>query len=125
MSEERRRSDFMLGSLLSCSELTLFFIYDSRCHICATTFRIVRPDGLTGGSAMEFKRYFLEQLESEAAASRKAIERVPEGQNGWKPHEKSMELGKLAALVATMPGWVAVMIDHDELDLNGNGKAFQ
>jgi hypothetical protein len=74
---------------------------------------------------MEFKRYFLEQLETEAEASRKAIERVPEGQNGWKPHEKSMELGKLAALVATMPGWVAVMIDHDELDLNGNGKAFQ
>jgi uncharacterized damage-inducible protein DinB len=74
---------------------------------------------------MEFKRYFMEQLESEAEASRKAIERVPEGQNGWKPHEKSMELGKLAALVATMPGWVAVMIDYDELDLNGNGKAFQ
>jgi uncharacterized damage-inducible protein DinB len=74
---------------------------------------------------MEFKRYFLEQLESEAEASRKALERVPEGQNSWKPHEKSMELGKLAALVATMPGWVALMIDHDELDLNGNGKKFQ
>jgi DinB family len=74
---------------------------------------------------MELKRVFLEQLEREGVASRKAIERVPEGQNGWKPHEKSMELGYLAKLVATMPGWVALMIDHDELDLEGNGKAFR
>jgi uncharacterized damage-inducible protein DinB len=74
---------------------------------------------------MELKKLFLEQLEREGVASRKAIERVPEGQNGWKPHEKSMELGKLAALVATMPGWVALMIEHDELDLDGNGKSFR
>lgn len=74
---------------------------------------------------MELKKFFLEQLDREEVASRKAIERVPEGQNGWKPHEKSMELGKLAALVATMPGWVALMIDRDELDLNGEGKSFQ
>jgi uncharacterized damage-inducible protein DinB len=74
---------------------------------------------------MELKRIFLEQLEREGVASRKAIERVPEGQNGWKPHEKSMELGYLASLVATMPGWVALMIDHDELDLEGNGKSFR
>jgi uncharacterized damage-inducible protein DinB len=68
---------------------------------------------------MDLKQFFLEQLEQEAASSRKAIERVPEGQNSWKPHEKSMELGYLAALVATMPGWVALMIDFDELDLDG------
>ena len=75
---------------------------------------------------MELKRYFLEQLEREAVASRKAIERVPEGQNGWKPHERSMELGYLAALVASMPGWLALMIDRDELDLNGpEGETFR
>src|SRR5258708_38130837 len=74
---------------------------------------------------MELKRYFLEQLEREGVASRKAIERVPEGQNGWKPHEKSMGLGYLASLVATMPGWVALMIDHDELDLDGRVKTFR
>jgi hypothetical protein len=74
---------------------------------------------------MLLKRYFLEQLEREAAASRKTIERVPEGHNQWKPHEKSMELGYLAALVAGMPGWVAMMIDYDEIDLDGNGKTFR
>src|ERR1700733_4117134 len=66
---------------------------------------------------MLLKRFFLEQLEREAIASRKVVERVPEGQNTWKPHERSMELGMLAALTATMPGWPALMIDRDELDL--------
>ena len=75
---------------------------------------------------MLLKRYFLEQLEREAAASRKAIERVPEGQNTWKPHERSMELGYLASMVATMPGWVAFMIEMDELDLNDpSGASFR
>ena len=75
---------------------------------------------------MEMKSFFLEQLEREAASSRKAVERTPEGQNGWKPHERSMELGLLAALVATMPGWLALMIERDELDLDSvEGATFR
>ena len=53
---------------------------------------------------MELKDFFLEKLEQESEASRKVLERVPEGRNDWKPHDKSMALGQLAALVATMPG---------------------
>jgi hypothetical protein len=68
--------------------------------------------------SMELKQFFLEQLEQEAASSRKALQQVPEGQNGWKPHEKSMELGYLAALVATIPGGVAMMIEDDETNLD-------
>ena len=64
---------------------------------------------------MELKQYFAEQLEREVSASRKAVERVPEGRNSWKPHPKSMELGYLAALVAGMPGWLAMMIDMTKL----------
>ena len=71
---------------------------------------------------MELKEMFLAQLEREAAASRKAIERVPEGRNDWKPHEKSMPLGKLAALVAAMPGWVVLMVERDELDLDDSAN---
>jgi len=67
---------------------------------------------------MLLKNYFLEQLEREVAASRKVIQRVPEGQNAWKPHPRSMEMGYLAALVATMPGWPSLMIDRDDLDLS-------
>lgn len=77
------------------------------------------------GIEMELKKFFLEQLEREGEASRKAVERVPEGKNTWKPHPKSMELGYLAALAATMPGWIAMMIKTDELDLNGDGTKFR
>jgi uncharacterized damage-inducible protein DinB len=74
---------------------------------------------------MLLKKFFLEQLEREAAASRKVIERLPEGQSSWKPHERSMELGYLASLVATMPGWPAFMIERDELDLNDPSGSFR
>ncbi len=65
---------------------------------------------------MELKEFFLKQLEQETTLTRKVIERVPEGRNDWKPHPKSMALGYLAALVAAMPGWVAFMIEGDELN---------
>jgi uncharacterized damage-inducible protein DinB len=76
-----------------------------------------------GEMDMELKDIFLEQLESEAAMTRKAIERVPEGRNDWKPHEKSMALGYLAGLVATMPGWVAFTIESDELNFDKPSSA--
>lgn len=59
---------------------------------------------------------FLAELKSEAVGTRKALERVPEGQNDWRPHPKSMPLGYLASLVATMPEWIDYMINQDELD---------
>jgi uncharacterized damage-inducible protein DinB len=67
---------------------------------------------------MELKSFFLQQLERETAANRKALQRVPEGKNSWKPHERSMEMGYLAALVASMPAWISMMIETDELNLD-------
>ena len=60
---------------------------------------------------------FRDQLEREALPTRRVLERVPEGKADWKPHDKSMPLGYLASLVATMPGWIAMMIEQDSLDL--------
>lgn len=74
---------------------------------------------------MELKQFFLEQLDNEAASSRKAIERIPEGHNSFKPHERSMEFGYLATLVATMPGWIAMMIENDETDLDAKDASFR
>lgn len=70
---------------------------------------------------MQLTELFTAQLEREADRCRRAAERVPEGRNDWKPHEKSMPLGYLATLVATMPSWVAMAIEQDELDLNPPG----
>src|SRR5215469_6605106 len=67
---------------------------------------------------MELKSYLLAQLESEAVLTRKAVARVPEGRNDFKPHPKSMSLGYLASLVASMPGWITLMIERDELNVD-------
>lgn len=66
---------------------------------------------------MKMTELYLAQLEREAASTRRALERMPEGKNDWRPHEKSMPLGYLAALVANMPGWIAFMVNQDELDI--------
>lgn len=66
---------------------------------------------------MKTGEMLLAQLEREIPATRKAIERVPEGKDDWKPHPKSMPMGYLTALVAGMFGWMAMMIDGDHLDL--------
>lgn len=72
---------------------------------------------------MKMTEVFAAQLEREAVGTRRAVESVPEGRPDWKPHPKSMPLGYLSTLVATMPGWVAMAIEQDELDLNPPGGA--
>jgi uncharacterized damage-inducible protein DinB len=72
---------------------------------------------------MKIKDLFLEELKREEAGTRKALERVPEGQNDWAPHEKSMKMGYLASLVATMPSWIDMMINQNELDFAPTDQA--
>lgn len=63
------------------------------------------------------------EMEREAAGTRRALERVPEERDDWKPHEKSMPFGYLAALTATIPFWVASIITQDDLDLSEPGAS--
>lgn len=67
---------------------------------------------------MKLTQLFLDELDREAQRTRRALEAVPLGRDDWKPHAKSMPLGRLAGLVASMPSWVTLIIDQDELDLN-------
>jgi len=60
---------------------------------------------------------FVSELDREALRTRRAVESVPAGHDDWKPHAKSMALSRLAGLVASMPSWVNLIINQDELDL--------
>jgi uncharacterized damage-inducible protein DinB len=64
---------------------------------------------------------FVAELDREAPRTRRALEQVPTGRDDWKPHAKSMPLGRLAGLVASMPSWVSLILDKDELELSPPG----
>ena len=58
----------------------------------------------------------LQEFAHECAGTRKVLERLPEGELGWKPHAKSMTMGVLACHLAETPSWVEPIIKQDELD---------
>ena len=66
---------------------------------------------------MKLTEFFREELDREVERSRKALEQVPSGQYDWKPHERSMMFGYLADMVATIPMWIQMEIERDELDV--------
>jgi uncharacterized damage-inducible protein DinB len=66
---------------------------------------------------MKLTEFFREELDREVARSRKALENVPDGKYQWKPHERSMIFGYLADMVATIPTWITMEINRDELDI--------
>jgi uncharacterized damage-inducible protein DinB len=70
---------------------------------------------------MKLTQLFLDELDREAPRTRRALEHVPLGRDDWTPHPKSMPLGRLAGLVASMPSWVTLIIEQDELELNPPG----
>jgi len=73
---------------------------------------------------MKITEEYLAQFDDEVKRTRRTLEKVPEGKDDWKPHDKSMPLGRLAGLVAGMPSWFAFIVNQDDLDLNppGGGK---
>jgi len=59
---------------------------------------------------------FIAELQHEAATTRTCLERIPADKFNWKPHEKSMEFGRLASHIAEMFGWTPMTLQQDELD---------
>ncbi|HYM22646.1 MAG TPA: DinB family protein [Vicinamibacterales bacterium] len=66
---------------------------------------------------MKLTQLFIEELDREADRTKRALEQVPKGKDDWKPHPKSMPLGRLAGLVASMPSWVSMIIDMPQIDI--------
>jgi uncharacterized damage-inducible protein DinB len=66
---------------------------------------------------MKLTDLLLAELEREGPRTKRALEAVPADRGEWKPHDKSMPLGRLAGLVASMPSWISLVIEQDELNL--------
>ena len=62
----------------------------------------------------------LPEFDHEMTLTRKLLERVPEDKFDWKPHPKSMTLGRLAQHVATIPMWGSVTLTETEIDIGGD-----
>jgi uncharacterized damage-inducible protein DinB len=59
---------------------------------------------------MSIAQGLLQELEQEAATTRRLLERVPDNRASWRPHEKSWTLGELAMHVAIVPGGTAEFV---------------
>ena len=66
---------------------------------------------------MTFVELFISELDREVERSRRTLEEVPENKRSWKPHDKSMEFGYLADMVATIPTWFTMIVKQAELDV--------
>jgi len=65
---------------------------------------------------MTFTASLLNEMEKEALTTRKMLERVPDNQFDWQPHEKSMTLRALATHVAEIPGWLPLILSTSGID---------
>jgi uncharacterized damage-inducible protein DinB len=67
---------------------------------------------------MGIKDALLPEFDHEMATTRRLLERVPDGEFAWSPHEKSMTLGRLAAHIANIPYWCTVALETTVFELD-------
>jgi uncharacterized damage-inducible protein DinB len=70
---------------------------------------------------MALKDALLPEFDHEMGTTRRLLERVPETDLAWKPHEKSFSLGQLASHIANIPQWLDATCDLSVFDLASIG----
>jgi uncharacterized damage-inducible protein DinB len=60
----------------------------------------------------------INEFEHEAQTTRKHLERLPEDELGWRPHEKSFTAGALASHIVDCVRWSDSILTTDELDMD-------
>ncbi len=65
---------------------------------------------------MSINQALLAEFKHESNNTRKILERVPTDKLSWKPHEKSMTIGRLATHIAELPIWIDRALTEDEFD---------
>lgn len=59
---------------------------------------------------------YVQELQYEMISMAKMLARLPNDKLNWKPHEKSMTLGQLAAHTAEIPDYILKIIKQDGID---------
>jgi uncharacterized damage-inducible protein DinB len=72
---------------------------------------------------MALKDTMLPEFDHEMGTTRRLLERVPEADFAWKPHDKSFSLGNLAAHIANLPTWVGYTMDSAFFDVASDDPA--
>ena len=67
---------------------------------------------------MSIAETLLPEFDREMGLTRRVLERAPDGQFAWKPHEKSMTLGRLAEHLSELPLWLAISITESGIDMS-------
>jgi uncharacterized damage-inducible protein DinB len=58
----------------------------------------------------------LPEFDHETGVTRRLLERLPDGEFGWTPHQRSMSLGRLATHVAEVLTWLPEAVHKSEID---------
>ena len=66
---------------------------------------------------MAVKDTLLPEFDMEMDNTRRTLERVPDDEFSWKPHDKSGTLGWMAGHIANLPVWAVMTMKQDSLDL--------
>jgi uncharacterized damage-inducible protein DinB len=72
---------------------------------------------------MAIKDALLPEYDHEMGSTRRLLERVPEADFSWKPHERSYTLGQLAGHLANIPNWIPYTCDYAIFDVTSIGDA--
>jgi uncharacterized damage-inducible protein DinB len=67
---------------------------------------------------MTIAETLLLDFEPEIANTRRVLERIPENNAQWKPHDKSMPIGRLALHVARLPDFGTRILTTEEMDID-------
>ena len=65
---------------------------------------------------MSINSALLAELKHESINTRKMLERVPTDKLDWRPHAKSMTIGRLATHIAEIPQWINRTMEAEEFD---------
>jgi uncharacterized damage-inducible protein DinB len=69
---------------------------------------------------MAMNEALLAEFDHEMAVTRRLLDRVPADRLGWKPHARSMSMGRLATHLSEIPAWSVAVISGSSFNITGD-----